>query len=225
MRILLLLILVAFTGCAKQLQSPLEEHKPAQIEISDEAKNAYMPTLVELLTFGIVSDKNADIKAYREAHYKEKYVSDEDDERSAFGKAIGTLTFGIVSGRETKKQRAERLKAEALAHEQRLKDERDAEFARLEETLRLELEQNTPLYHENAVFHHPVLGKLVYEKSSYDEAVELLNAPIRLVTYTTGEKEALFKFENAKLFNAPVVGEPQINVRLHFNEQGILVRK
>src|SRR5690606_27759834 len=125
------------------------------------------------LSFGVISDKNADLKAEREAHYIEKYVTDENDKRGFLGKTFGTLTLGLINGRETKKQMEERLRAEMLYREKYVADENDrrdfiekgintatlglfwqretkAEYAaRLAHEAWLEEQRNKPLYAEN----------------------------------------------------------------------------
>ncbi|MFT7144853.1 MAG: hypothetical protein ACI9TY_000288 [Alphaproteobacteria bacterium] len=106
-----LVIAIVLVACGGQIKKPLVEHKKPTVTVP--VSENLFPPLLEMLTLGIVSDKEDDIKAARQQHLQEKYVSDENDARGVLKKSLGFLTLGLFGGKETKKQYEARLKMEA----------------------------------------------------------------------------------------------------------------
>tara|TARA_R110000868_G_scaffold189695_1_gene432848 strand:+ start:34798 stop:35613 length:816 start_codon:yes stop_codon:yes gene_type:complete len=106
-RFFVLCFSIILAGCSAKNQSPLIDHVEPVAEVSEDID--IFPPLLEMLTLGIVNDKEEDLKADRKAAREAKYVTDENDARNIFEKAIGAVTLGLVAGRETKKERAARL--------------------------------------------------------------------------------------------------------------------
>lgn len=218
--------------------------KPAEHPAGKREKT--LTFLKEFLTIGLWNDKEGHIKELRKKSYEEKYVSDADDSRNSFEKFIGTATFELIFGRETKLEREERLEREKWeANHLVPKDEDDRVLlARLisRESLahrsirkKVEAQQQKelsealldryPSYQENSVADHPKLAKLLYGKTTYDEALNVMGVPFKMTKNIAGEREALFKLDEPFTNHIPFVEDKIITVKLNFNKDGVLIKK
>lgn len=265
-----LFIVFILISCSKgnKVEPPLELAK-RQDDIQFLPTEDQIPPLKEVLTLGYLSEHREQLNAEREAYYKKKYVSDENDERNWLEKIVGKATLGFVMGRETKKQYISRKEEEAayaalfvpdeldnrgffdkslntltlglVADKETLKEraerlQREAKEAKKRDkrgVLLKSIEVITlgtftpgkpePIYPNGAVLKDPKLGQLVYGKSTLEDAVKLLGAPLKKITQTTGEKEVVFKVQDTKFELIPYLKKPQVNVRLSFNAENVLV--
>tara|TARA_A200000113_G_scaffold219376_1_gene228046 strand:+ start:805 stop:1626 length:822 start_codon:yes stop_codon:yes gene_type:complete len=265
---LVMIFLLISCSTGNKVEPPLEVSTKKN-EIRFLPTSEQLPSLKEFLTMGYLSEHRDEINKEREAHYKKKYVGDENDERNWIEKIVGKATLGLINGRETKKQYAARKKQEAayaalfvpdeldergfvdkslntltlgvladketlLERENRLKREaeeaqkRDKRGVLLKSVEVITLGTFTPgkpepIYPDGAVLKDPKLGQLVYGKSTLEDAIKLLGAPLKKVTQVSGEKEVVFKVEEGEFASIPYLQKPQINVRLSFNSNNVLV--
>lgn len=118
------LVLIISACSAKQNDSILFVHEE-EVSLDESSRFQNFPPLLEIVTMGIINDKQDVMKEKRKKFLEKKYVTDENDDRNLIEKSSGFITLGLIGGRETKKQHAARLLEEDRLKNISVSDEHD----------------------------------------------------------------------------------------------------
>ena len=182
---------------------------------------------VGALTLGVIMGRETKKQyAARKAEEMEAaalLVADADDKRGLIAKGLHKATMGLIAGKETKEEFLERV-----AKEEEYNKRLDKRGLLLKSVEVVSLGTVTPgkpkvIYAENAVYPGPKLGELYYGQSKIEDAVAKWGEPIKKVTYPSGEKILTFKVEEASYAFLPYFKKPELNVRLTFDSNGVLM--
>lgn len=201
-------------------------YKKKYVSDGNDERN-WFEKIIGTATLGIIkgreTKKQYAARKAQESAYAALFVPDALDERGFVDKSLNTLTLGVLADKETLLEREKRLKREA--EEAQNRDKRGP-LLKSVEVITLGTftpGKPEPIYPDGAVLKDPKLGQLVYGKSTLEDAIKLLGAPLKKVTQVSGEKEVVFKMEEGEFESIPYLQKPQINVRLSFNSNNVLV--
>jgi hypothetical protein len=198
MRFLIFIVMVFMLSACfsnSSIEPPLEvSHKKSEIQFLP--KKEHFPPLKEVLTLGLLHEKNDEIAKEREAHFKRKYVTDENDDRNLFEKIVGKATLGFAMGRETKRQYAERQSIEAKEVERYVSQENDerAFIAKSLNKLTLGIleDKETKLEYETRLMKEAVEAQKHDKRGLFLKSIEIVS----LGAYTPGKPKPIYA-ENA----------------------------
>ena len=160
----------------------------------------------------------------QEQRMKELYVSPEDDDRGILMKSSYWLTENEIAAPETKEQRELRLAREKAEKNKPVYDNRSLfEFGVGVTTAGMwQPGAPKPYVPKNAIGQEDPLRQLVYGLSTYEDAVNVLGAPVKSTRYADGRIDATFVSKPESYARVPYVGSPRKTISFNFSDKGLL---